>query len=156
MHWLQNNYCVREKKTAWENSASLILQIKTQISVRAGSLLVGGIQKTNKPTRSPRSTLVKLVCSSSKAGWAHQTYRFQDPCGIFMQPCRVDHFIVQYGFKEVIFVLCFKGRVATEHLVEQHAHCPPIHCGPVEHLLEDLCIGVMWEELRASDEQIHH
>lgn len=56
-----------------------------------------------------------------------------------MEPCRVDHFIVQYGLKEVIFVLCLKGRVTAEHFVEQHAHCPPIYRGPIQHLLEDLC-----------------
>lgn len=56
-----------------------------------------------------------------------------------MKPCRVDHFIIQDGLKEVIFVLCLEGCVTTEHLIEQHAHGPPVYCRPVEHFLEDLC-----------------
>lgn len=67
-----------------------------------------------------------------------QTYGFQDPCGVLVQPGRVNDFIVQYGLKQVILVLCLEGGVATEHLIEQYAHGPPVHRRPVQHFLQDL------------------
>ena len=81
------------------------------------------------------------MCNRLEAGWGSQTYRFEDSCGIFVEPGRVDDFIIQYGLKKVIFVLGLKGCMSAQHLIKQHAHGPPVYCRSVQHLLKDLYKG---------------
>lgn len=72
---------------------------------------------------------------------AEGTHRFEDCHCVLLEPRWVDNFVVQNGLKEVVLVLRLEGRVAAQHLVQQHTHGPPVNVGAIQHLLQNLKKG---------------
>ena len=50
---------------------------------------------------------------------------FQDGDGLLTQPDRVEDVVVEDRLKEVVLVVRLKWRLASHHLVHQHAKSPP-------------------------------
>lgn len=69
---------------------------------------------------------------------AKWTHCFENCHCVLLEPCWVDNFIIQNGLKEVVLVLCLEGCMATQHLIQQHAHGPPVYVRSIQHLLQDL------------------
>ena len=63
---------------------------------------------------------------------------FQDGNCLFAQPDWVQDIVMENGLEKIVFIVCFKRRLASHHLVHQHSEGPPVHAGSVVQLLQDL------------------
>jgi len=64
--------------------------------------------------------------------------RLQDRDGVLGQPHRIQHLVVQDRLEQVVLIVGLEGRLASHHLIHEHAQGPPVNAEAVIQLLKDL------------------
>lgn len=54
-------------------------------------------------------------------------YLHQKVLGLLLEPARVEGTVHADGVEQLLLVLPVEGRLADQHLVEEHAEGPPVH-----------------------------
>ena len=62
----------------------------------------------------------------------------QDVAGVLGQPAGVEGIVGADGLEQFLLVVPVKGRLANQHLVQQHPERPPVHRGAILLSQQDL------------------